>query len=515
MQEFFARARVLVTDYSSIAFNAAYLERPVVYYQFDADDVLEGGHVGRRGYFDYRRDGFGPVADSQDEAVGATSRRLANGPAPGPEYQARIERDFTAARRRLLRARRRARAAHREPPSRPPAGSHPGGAMSHAARAAHPIPSPSSAAASPATTSTGASTPSTSSGSRGPDHQPELDDRVDVAADQDEPWKPVKEMKRLRTVERRLRPVPRDPRPAAAPSSGRTPDTLDFFGDVHFGVLRRPTAATSPTTGGGSRRPTSTLRIRDAGDRRSSLQDDADGYFALWTEAMDRFAGVRRRALSPQPRGGPLRVQRAPGDEARSAGAGPVGRSGQGGTTRQRVLVAAQRTRPKLLRVGVHRPRRRVVHLVHRAPLGTLRRPLHDGLLPPVPLRAEPPVAAQRPPGRAGGARGRRRPGRLSPGPRGAGPLAQPGQADLRGRHPSPRRGLRRLLGRSTGTVPERPPLESGEDHRLLAALRDELDEATFERVAQLPQSADEHVAWIRSVWEPKIALRLSGAARA
>ena len=83
------------------------------------------------------------------------------------------------------------------------------------------------------------------------------------------------------------------------------------------------------------------------------------------------------------------------------------------------------------------------------------------------------------------------------------------------GDHPSPRRGLRRLLGRSTGTEPERPPLESGEDHRLLAALRDELDEATFERVAQLPQSADEHVAWIRSVWEPKIALRLSGAARA
>ena len=63
--------------------------------------------------------------------------------------------------------------------------------------------------------------------------------------------------------------------------------------------------------------------------------------------------------------------------------------------------------------------------------------------------------------------------------------------------------------------MPERPPLASGEDHRLLAALRDELDEATLERVEQLPRSADEHVAWIRSVWEPMIALRRSGVAGA
>jgi hypothetical protein len=94
VQELFARTRVLVTDFSSVAFNAAYLERPVVYYQFDAESVLGGGHVGRRGYFDYARDGFGPVAGTHAQALDATIRVLSHGPTPLPEYAARIEATF-------------------------------------------------------------------------------------------------------------------------------------------------------------------------------------------------------------------------------------------------------------------------------------------------------------------------------------------------------------------------------------------------------------------------------------
>ncbi|HJQ06363.1 MAG TPA: glycosyltransferase [Nocardioides sp.] len=94
VQELFARARAVVTDYSSVAFNAAYLERPVVYYQFDADAVLGGEHVGRAGYFDYHRDGFGPVAATAGEALDATAEVLEHGPAPMPEYQERIDATF-------------------------------------------------------------------------------------------------------------------------------------------------------------------------------------------------------------------------------------------------------------------------------------------------------------------------------------------------------------------------------------------------------------------------------------
>ncbi len=57
-QELFARARVFVTDYSSSAFNAAYIERPVVYFQFDAERFFGGGHAGRTGYYDFDRDGL-------------------------------------------------------------------------------------------------------------------------------------------------------------------------------------------------------------------------------------------------------------------------------------------------------------------------------------------------------------------------------------------------------------------------------------------------------------------------
>jgi glycosyltransferase involved in cell wall biosynthesis len=94
VQEIFARARVLITDYSSMAFNAAYIERPVVYFQFDRERVFRGGHLGRRGYFSYERDGFGPVAFTVPETEDAVVRAVACGPSPQPEFLRRIEEAF-------------------------------------------------------------------------------------------------------------------------------------------------------------------------------------------------------------------------------------------------------------------------------------------------------------------------------------------------------------------------------------------------------------------------------------
>lgn len=94
VQEYFARAAVMVTDYSSVAFNAAYIDRPVVYFQFDADRMFGGEHVGRGGYFKYPRDGFGPVVSTLDEAITETVASLDRGPTPSPEYAARIAEAF-------------------------------------------------------------------------------------------------------------------------------------------------------------------------------------------------------------------------------------------------------------------------------------------------------------------------------------------------------------------------------------------------------------------------------------
>lgn len=54
------RSAVMITDYSSVAFDMAYLSRPVVYYQFDKARY-DAEHTGDKGYFDYEVHGFGPV----------------------------------------------------------------------------------------------------------------------------------------------------------------------------------------------------------------------------------------------------------------------------------------------------------------------------------------------------------------------------------------------------------------------------------------------------------------------
>jgi glycosyltransferase involved in cell wall biosynthesis len=94
IQQVFARCALMVTDYSSMAFNAAYLDRPVVYFQFDAERLAAGGHVGKPGYFRYERDGFGPVTTTVEQTVAAMCAIVGAGCVAGPEYQARIDAAF-------------------------------------------------------------------------------------------------------------------------------------------------------------------------------------------------------------------------------------------------------------------------------------------------------------------------------------------------------------------------------------------------------------------------------------
>lgn len=94
VREFFARAAVMVTDYSSMAFNAAYIDRPVVYFQFDTDRMFGGDHVGRGGYYDYESQGFGPVTFDLDSAEDAVAGILERGRDPEPLYVRRIAATF-------------------------------------------------------------------------------------------------------------------------------------------------------------------------------------------------------------------------------------------------------------------------------------------------------------------------------------------------------------------------------------------------------------------------------------
>jgi len=83
VQRLLTSSRVFVTDYSSVAFDAAYADTAVVYFQFDAGSIFGADHTLHEGYFDFERDGFGIVATDVDTAVGAVLSASADRAATG------------------------------------------------------------------------------------------------------------------------------------------------------------------------------------------------------------------------------------------------------------------------------------------------------------------------------------------------------------------------------------------------------------------------------------------------
>ena len=58
-QELFAKASLLVTDYSSIFYDFGYIQKPIIYCQFDYEEYRNKQFS--KGYFDYKKDGFGKI----------------------------------------------------------------------------------------------------------------------------------------------------------------------------------------------------------------------------------------------------------------------------------------------------------------------------------------------------------------------------------------------------------------------------------------------------------------------
>ena len=90
----FARAAMMITDYSSVLFDFAYLRKRILYTQFDKEAFFEA-QTYDEGYFDYERDGFGPVCKTYDETVRAIIDAVQSDCAVQPEYKKRMD-DFFA-----------------------------------------------------------------------------------------------------------------------------------------------------------------------------------------------------------------------------------------------------------------------------------------------------------------------------------------------------------------------------------------------------------------------------------
>jgi len=67
VQQLLMESAMLITDYSSIYFDFAYMQKPLIYYQFDYEKYRKGQY--QQGYFSYQEDGFGKVVMNEKELM--------------------------------------------------------------------------------------------------------------------------------------------------------------------------------------------------------------------------------------------------------------------------------------------------------------------------------------------------------------------------------------------------------------------------------------------------------------
>lgn len=94
-QEIVGQASLMITDYSSAAFDMAYLEKAVIYYQFDKGEIFKNdNHTYQKGYFDYAHDGFGPVVEKEEDLFRCIESSLKRNCTPEQLYLKRMQTTF-------------------------------------------------------------------------------------------------------------------------------------------------------------------------------------------------------------------------------------------------------------------------------------------------------------------------------------------------------------------------------------------------------------------------------------
>lgn len=87
-QKLFADSSLLITDYSSVFFDFAYLKKPVIYYHAEDD------YHYTEGYFDYKTMGFGEVIESEDDLISLIKEYVDNDCQMKDDYACRVDKFF-------------------------------------------------------------------------------------------------------------------------------------------------------------------------------------------------------------------------------------------------------------------------------------------------------------------------------------------------------------------------------------------------------------------------------------
>ncbi|MBD8930513.1 MAG: hypothetical protein EGQ78_09110 [Clostridiales bacterium] len=85
-------AALLITDYSSVAFDFAYMKKPIIYYQFD-ESLYYKKHY-ERGYFDYDKMGFGKKVNDVSDLLFEIKKIINNGFDVDEKYLKHIDEFF-------------------------------------------------------------------------------------------------------------------------------------------------------------------------------------------------------------------------------------------------------------------------------------------------------------------------------------------------------------------------------------------------------------------------------------
>ncbi len=90
VQELLKESSLLITDYSSVQFDFAYMYKPVLYYQFD-EEAFFGNHNTKHGYFDYDKMGFGEKVQNEETLIDLIAEYISDNFRLKPVFKDRIE----------------------------------------------------------------------------------------------------------------------------------------------------------------------------------------------------------------------------------------------------------------------------------------------------------------------------------------------------------------------------------------------------------------------------------------
>lgn len=89
-QKEFIENAIMLTDFSSVAFDFAYMRKGLVYTQFDQETFFDG-QTYDKGYFDYEADGFGPVCYTYEDTIQKLIEVIERDGQMSEQYQKRLD----------------------------------------------------------------------------------------------------------------------------------------------------------------------------------------------------------------------------------------------------------------------------------------------------------------------------------------------------------------------------------------------------------------------------------------